>query len=281
MKKLSTLLVASVLSAASFAQTCTPDALFIAIGLPGIYPLPTSPLPDGTATLSYQNGAGVTLSLLTSNQSLDPATFAAFFPNFPVTIPPGVIGITINQMSVVSIDGLPAGMSYVCLHPGCESVPASQNCIKISGTPTTPGDYTVKLNTHLAGIFEGTVPVIGTPYSQSFNTQSLPTSPTAPISYDMKIKNDASVAEFTAAGLNLYPNPASDLFVIAYPATHADMAAIEITDMAGKTVYATSKSIQSEGGFTSVETNGLPNGLYRVTFSAGSVHTASKLVVSK
>jgi len=266
MKKLSAILVASVLSAASFAQTCTPNPLFVGLGLPGVYPLPTDPLPDGTRSLPYQGASGFTVSFLSSNQAIDPSTLPIALP---VPIPPGT-SVKITGISVSGVTGLPQGMTYACNIPSCTWNTTTQGCILLSGTPTEAGDFTVTFNASFTGELVsplGTVP---------FNNAG-----PAPVQYDMKIKDDASIDEFQAKGLNLYPNPASDMFLVSYPAVNADMARIEVTDMSGRTVLGISKAVENGGGVMQVDINGLANGLYRVTFSAGSVRTASKLIVRR
>lgn len=62
------------------------------------------------------------------------------------------ITVTLNQINVTSITGIPAGLTFACSDPNCTYFP-SQNppatergCVKICGTPTIPGDYTVTVS---------------------------------------------------------------------------------------------------------------------------------------
>jgi len=142
----------------------------------------------------------------------------------------------------------------------------------LSGTPTTVGEYDVTFDVILD--IEYVVTITG-----SVGTFTTPQA--APVPYSMRVLNNASVEEFNASGLNLFPNPANETFSISYPSTGSDMATISVTDMSGKTVYTASKSINSQGGNIQIGTDGLANGMYRVTFASGNVNTASKLVVRK
>ena len=264
MKKLSALLAATVLSAAVFAQ-CTPNPL---AGLTVLYPLPTDPLPDAFVGATYQ-GSGLSVTFAASGQPIDPAIITALL-NINLPVPAGTATFAVTRVEVVDVSGLPAGITAVSPDSPTEWNQGDAGCFRISGTPTTPGDYQVNFSVNVD--IEYTITFTGT-------TGTFSTPQAVPIPYDMKVRNDLSIAEFNASGLNLYPNPASNAFVVSYPATNADMASIEITDLNGKTVSVSSKSINGAGGNLQVDISSLANGLYRVTFTAGNVRTASKLVV--
>lgn len=264
MKKLSAFLAASLCSAAVFAQ-CTPSPLaYLTI----VSPLPTNALPDGFVGTAYQ-GSGLSVSFVASGQAIDPGTLPIPLP-LPVQIPPGLATVSITRVEVVDVTGLPPGMTRACNNGSCSWSVGAMGCILLSGTPTQAGDYTITFSTNLEGTY--TSPI------QSGNF----TSPApVPVRYDMKVRNDLSIAEFSASGFSLYPNPAGDMFTVAYPATESNLATIDVTDMSGKTVASFSKNIDSYGGNVSFDISNLSNGLYRVLFSAGSVRSASKLVVQK
>ncbi|MCG9911354.1 MAG: T9SS type A sorting domain-containing protein [Flavobacteriales bacterium] len=264
MKKIYTLLCASVLSVAGFSQ-CTPNEIFVAIGLPGVFPLPTDPLPNGSMTIPYQ-GSGLTVSFLTSDQGVDPSTLPL---PLPVPVPPGNT-IKITGMAVTSVDGLPNGMTAACNNATCSWSFPEQGCFLISGTPTESGDFTVVFNTSFTGEVES---LLGTfPFSNT---------PAAPVQYNLRINEDASIAEFGLAGLALYPNPASEVFFVSYPSAENEKASIQIIDFNGKTVFSENIAAQNQGGVASVDVSALAAGMYRVVFSSGSVQAASKLVVRK
>lgn len=266
MKKLSALLAASVVSAAVFAQ-CTVNPL---ANLTVLSPLPTDPLPDGFVGAAYQ-GNGLSISFAASGQDIDPAMLTSLFGvNLPV--PPGSATFAITRVEVQNVSGAPAGITVVSPDSPTEWNEGDAGCFRVSGTPTTAGDYEITFDVILD--IEYTIALTGT-------TGTFTTPQAAPVPYEMRVRGDLAIDEFKASGLNLFPNPAGDVFTIAYPATQADVATIEITDMGGKTVAKVNQNINSNGGNVNVDVNGLANGLYRVTFSAGTVRTATKLMVQR
>lgn len=266
MKKLSALLAASVVSAAVFAQ-CTVSPL---ANLTVLSPLPTDPLPDGYVGTAYQ-GNGVSLSFAASGQDIDPAILTALL-GVSLPVPPGLATFSITRVEVQGVTGVPPGMTASSPDSPTEWNEGDAGCFLLSGTPTTPGDYEITFDVSVD--IEYIITATGTA-----GTFTPPQA--APVPYQMRVRNDMSIPEFGAAGLNLFPNPANSEFTITYPATQTDMAQLEITDMSGKVVASMSKSISANGGNMSVDVNGLANGLYRVMFNAGSVHTSTKLMVQK
>lgn len=266
MKKLSALLAASVVSAAVFAQ-CTVNPL---ANLTVLSPLPTDPLADAWVGTAYQ-GNGQSISFAASGQDIDPAMLTALF-NVNLPVPPGTATFAVTRVQVQGVNGVPPGMTAVSLDNPTEWNEGQSGCFLLSGTPTTAGDYEITFDVIVD--IEYTITLTGT--SGTFTTPQ-----PAPVPYEMRVRGDMSIDEFKAAGLQLFPNPAGDVFTIAYPATQADMATIEITDMGGKTVATMNQNINANGGNASIDINGLANGLYRVTFNAGTVRTATKLVVQR
>ncbi len=53
--------------------------------------------------------------------------------------------VTLNEITVTQIVGMPAGLAYTCDQPGCHYIVTadSRGCVKICGTPTVPGNYNV------------------------------------------------------------------------------------------------------------------------------------------
>jgi hypothetical protein len=266
MKKFYSIVVASLLAAGAFAQ-CTVSPL---ANLTVLDPLPTNDLPDGSVGLAYL-GSGKSISFAASGQDIDPAILVALF-NVPLPIPAGAGTFSITRVQVQSVDGVPPGMTAVSSDTPSEWNEGESGCFLLSGTPTTAGDYNITFNVILD--IDYVITITGT--AGTFTTPQA-----APVPYSMRVLNNASVNEFNASGLNLFPNPANEMFSVSYPSTGSDMATINVTDMSGKTVYTASKSINAQGGSIQIGTDGLANGMYRVTFASGNVNTASKLVVRK
>lgn len=88
----------------------------------------------------------------------------------PATLPDGTVGqpydqdatfymptqfqtqgvtVTLNQITVTGITGIPQGLSFTCSAPNCvyfpsQNPPATERgCVKICGVPTIPGNYTI------------------------------------------------------------------------------------------------------------------------------------------
>lgn len=263
MKKFYSLIVASALTTAAFAQ-CSVSPL---ANLTVLNPLPTNDLPSGSVGLPY-NGSGVSITFAASGQPIDPATLAVLIPNLSLPIPAGLASFSVTRVQVTGVSGLPAGLTAVSSDTPADWS-SDAGCYLISGTPTTAGSYDITFNTIL------TIHYVVTLGGQSGDF----TSPEAPVKYTTVVNNNASITEFSAAGFNLFPNPATENFSISYPSTNADMATIEVTDLSGKVVYVANKSINAQGGSIQISTDGLANGMYHVTFKAGDIRTASKLVV--
>lgn len=264
MKKLYTFLVACLVAGYAVAQ-CTPNG---AANVTVVHPLPTDPLPNANIDVPYQ-GTGETISFAASGNAIDAAILASLVGSLPVPVPPGLATFSVQRIEVVSVDGLPPGMTATPSDVPSEWSAPDAGCFLLAGTPTASGNYTITFNT-----------IMDVDYTSPLGNGSM-TTPESPISYDLQVIGHASVDEFASEGLNLFPNPASDIFSISYPATGANTASLEIFDMSGKKVYAGQKSISSAGGTISLDVNGLANGLYRVSFVSGNVRTASKLTVSK
>lgn len=266
MKKLSALLAASVVSASVFAQ-CTVNPL---ANLTVLNPMPTDPLPDAFVGTAYQ-GSGLSLSFAASGQDIDPAVLVALF-NINLPVPPGTATFAVTRVEVQNVSGAPAGITVVSPDNPTEWNQGDAGCFLVSGTPTTAGDYEITFD--MLVDIEYTITLTGT-------TGTFTPPQAVPVPYQMRVRNDMSINEAGAKELTLFPNPAGDVFTVSYPATQTDLAHIQITDMSGKTVASMAKTINSNGGNVSMDINGLANGLYRVTFDAGNVHTATKLVVQK
>jgi len=130
MKKIFTIVIIAlsiVGSDKSFAQCSIDTTQTVA----GIYP---SSLPDATVGVPYSTD--VTFVFLTDTS-----------------------GLTIYNYHIVTITGLPIGLSWICnANPNCDYDPAitPRGCLNLSGTPVAPGTY------HLTTTVDVTLQVVGT-----------------------------------------------------------------------------------------------------------------------
>lgn len=85
-------------------------------------------LPDGTVGVAYD----------------EDATFY-----MPAQFETSGVTVTLNQITVTGITGIPQGLSFTCSAPNCiyfpsQNPPATERgCVKICGIPTIPGNYNV------------------------------------------------------------------------------------------------------------------------------------------
>jgi len=97
---------------------CTPD---VSITTPGIYPDTITNLPLGTVNVFYDTD--IQLRILTDT-----------------TIAPG-LDVTVIDITVDSVGGLPAGFSYACNPVNCVFEAGTNGCIRLSGTNANAGVY--------------------------------------------------------------------------------------------------------------------------------------------
>ncbi|MEO8151339.1 MAG: T9SS type A sorting domain-containing protein [Bacteroidia bacterium] len=137
MKKL--FLAFSIIMAAyqSANAQCTPDG---SITEPGIYPDTLTNLPPAFETASY--GTSIQIRVLTDT-----------------TVSQG--NVTVTNITINSVIGMPAGFSYVCNPVNCAFPGGGNGCIYLSGNPSagSAGTYNVTVNATLNGLLFGFIPV--------------------------------------------------------------------------------------------------------------------------
>lgn len=85
-------------------------------------------LPDGTVGVAYDQDATFYMPAVFSTSGVD---------------------VTLNQITVTNITGIPQGLSFACSAPNCiyfpsQNPPATERgCVKICGVPVVPGNYNV------------------------------------------------------------------------------------------------------------------------------------------
>lgn len=85
-------------------------------------------LPDGTVGVAYDQDATFYMPAVFNTSGVD---------------------VTLNQITVTNITGIPQGLSFTCSAPNCvyfpsQNPPATERgCVKICGVPTIPGNYNV------------------------------------------------------------------------------------------------------------------------------------------
>jgi hypothetical protein len=144
MKKLLLLLVAAGLTgAASFAQ-CVPDTS-ITHNDPGVYPDSATNLPHSIVGIPYQTT--IQLKVLTD-------TIAIIFTQ-PVPV-------TIDNVTVNAVTGLPPGYSYSCTPATCIFPGGSDACILLQGPAPTPPEVGMVYMIHVEVVVSGHITGTGT-----------------------------------------------------------------------------------------------------------------------
>jgi PKD repeat protein len=137
MKKL--LLFCSMLTLACFAQaqTCSPD---LSITEPGIYPDTIANLPHAYGGAPYSTI--IQLKVITDTSS-------------------GSTPVTVVDITVDSVSGMPATFSYNCNPSNCVFPGGSNACITLNGSPTLAmvGTHPIVVHATLHGLAYGFIPV--------------------------------------------------------------------------------------------------------------------------
>ena len=82
--------------------------------------------------------------------------------------------------------------------------------------------------------------------------------------------------------ISVYPNPASDMFRVAYANGRAGVVRLNMYDATGKLVKRISNAMQIRGDyFFDVETRELANGVYNVVLENADGKTSSKVTVQR
>ncbi len=274
MKKICTLL-GFIMSLHFYALgQCTADATVTTWGL---HPLPSvdlqglGPVPEIPACIgeSYE----YTLSVVV------PSSF-----DIPVL---GTLGV--DQASMVSITGLPNGMSYSecnpssCIFPG-----GATSCFKITGTPdatNAPGNYPLQITINFAGSV-GPLPQnqdLGfPPLDASFNPLGLPLDPYVIelrsaadcTNRSNDISNDISLGEAS-------PNPFSKMTTIDVVAEDTGEYQFSVFNLLGEEISSTMYQFASGENRIEYDGSNLSNGVYVYTISNEKGSISKKMVVNK
>ena len=145
MKKLLLLFVMVLSLFSNVNGQCSPNFIYITLGVPGVYPLSQLiGISDGDVGLMYSE----TLTLVTvQDTNMD---ITSLLPS-SVVLAMNLAGISTTMdvsvnHSTYDVTGLPNGISYQCSDPNCQYAPANDGCILMSGTPTQGGSFTVNVN---------------------------------------------------------------------------------------------------------------------------------------
>lgn len=252
------LLMASSLSMQVWAQ-CVPDT--ITYPSAGIYPLPSSPLPNGSVGVPYTQ-------VLTVNVPSDTTINLSSIIGFPV--PP--VTVTIVQQTIGVVNGLPMGIFAANTPPSGIIPGGGHGCIDISGTPTTSGQYVFNIPTDLTFDVPQSVPIIGG------TQQTIP----GQVPYNLEITGASAVNPATTNGLVVaqsLPNPTSGMTVVRYTVSSICDVQLSVVGIDGKVVFqAVQRNVVGDHSFH-FDAKHLAPGLYLYRLSDGQRSVVQKMVV--
>jgi len=155
----------------TYAQICTPDPNLVA---PGFLP---AVLPDAQKDVAYSQAISVLA-----------------FKDTTVKQGSLTVKVYIDSMKIMSISGLPNGMSYTCLNPNCTFTPAAASCVKLSGTPNQAGMFPLKIAILAYAKVSGVLPTTQKDTIKSFY---------------MNVSGTNAIETFNIRKVVLKPNPAN------------------------------------------------------------------------
>lgn len=172
--------------------------------------------------------------------------------------------LTVDSVTIVSINGMPPGLSYECAEntsTECTYEGGSTGCAVISGIPWSGGVY--DLNIILAVYTNLSV----IPYEFD--------------GYSITIDGPVGVEEnFIVENIQLQPNPANNRVTLIANTTKSGDGVFRVFDLVGKQVYQESVQISTGTNSVTYDTNELSEGIYICKFDAfGESHTTRLVVV--
>lgn len=234
-----------VLNGLSMAQTCTPAV----VSANGIFPdSATNFMP------AYQNSYYE--QIITVKVPADTALL-------PWPIPP----VEIDSVKMVSLTGLPTGLTYACVPPTCGFPGGQTNCAKISGTTSDPvGTYTLNIvvEAYTAGL---TVPAI----TETLTYYKIVVNP--PSGLENNVNN-----VFAFGGFN--PNPANTSTKVSFTSANSAEVTMRVFNAIGASILERKVPATLGKNSFDLSTQELPSGIYFLTLSQNGKMLTNRMVVS-
>ena len=253
MKKL-IFITAIILSSYSLLAQCVPDS---SISSPNIYPDEITNLPEAFVGQPYVAQIDVLTPLDTS-----------------VSLSGINVNVTIDNIELTSVSGLPANFTYTCNPPTCIFPGGTYGCAEIFSTvdPTSAdiGYYPLTMTTSTLAI---NVPLIG----------SLTQVDTVDYFY-IDISNSTALIEqvnsSTLKILDVYPNPVSDLANFQFVIGNKHSVDFYIIDCMGRIIV--NQEIVANRGVNKfqLDLSNLANGLYSYNFKISDKIVSKKLLIA-
>lgn len=244
-KALLLLSLIALIGSKSIAQ-CTPDLQYTASG---IYPSIAQGFPTAYLNTAYD----LTLTIVVPNDT------TVSVGGFPITS-------NIDSIKLVSITGLPTGLTYECVPQTCAFLGNSTGCTRIYGTPTVASqigqnNLVIKLNGY--GSISPGIPVPLDDVTDYFIV----------LDYPMGIAPSVQ-----AEPKKLFPNPASSESNILL--NESGSYKISVLNLIGQKVFETSGMVVNSAKVT-IPVSELPEGIYMVEVKQNQTKELQRLVVTR
>jgi len=227
----------------SFAQPCTPDPL---LTTPGFSPDSTTNLPAGTVGQYYQT------------------VISAFIPTDTMYMG---VSAEIDSIGVVSVVGLPAGLSWTTDSPNNFWDGGTKGCLVIQGTTTLTGIHNITIALSAHGKLGGMAIVV--PDSVKFYR------------IDMQ---PASVNEFATESFNVgkaFPNPAYEMTSIEVTASKPVLVNFSLFNLVGVQMTESKHQLTPGLNTLTIPVKQYPSGMYFYKISNGETVITRKLNIAK
>lgn len=182
----------------------------------------------------------------------------------------------VDSMALVSVNGMPNGLSLSCLANNCVIPGDALSCAAINGTTNDPpGVYPltidIKLYTH------GTITIIFPVPVDTVVTEQL-------TGYKLVINNSTNQYELVHGDNFMVfqnsPNPFADFTNIKFNSPKSDDIVFEVVDMFGRKVFA-EKIIASKGVNTYQLNHDFSAGIYMYSINNGNQMISKRMIVAK
>ena len=182
---------------------------------------------------------------------------------------PSFAGYDVDSVSLISVDGIPPGISFSCNPPNCTWLGGEQGCATISGIPTKDSTYQIELK------ILGCGSLLAFPLCDSAEFSNYVIQINPPVGIDNY--------ELTNNSLKLkkaFPNPSNQSTNIQYETIKSENVSFEMTNLLGKSII--NRNVISKIGLNSilVNTSDLSNGIYLYSISNGKTRSTKRLIVN-
>jgi len=244
-------------SAISFfsAAQCVPDTS-ITHNDPGIYPDSITNLPHAIVGIPYS----------TTIQLKVPTDTVAII--FGQSIP-----VTIDDITVDIVTGLPPGYTYSCTPASCVFPGGSDACVLLQGPAPTPQQVGMIYPIHVKATAHGHITSSGFSVQDSANIDY----------YFIQVDDNVGLHPLSASRFEVAqntPNPFSGLSEVVFNTPHSALTNIKVSNMIGEIVF--SKVVMSKTGINKIMFNAkdFEPGIYFYTISSEKNSVTKRMIVN-